>query len=186
MGLREPSGYRVTWHRPGSSRTFSREPATAIEAASLYLDLTGIHGSVSTYGDDLAAGQVFEARRGGRNVTAEPVYRAVTGEFVAVDLDKNNRKPAGTFGWGVCRQGHGLQADLPRLSEHEARYLAAFLTEEARKWRPASNGAGARHWFLIRDAQASVSARYHRSAKGQLVRYASHEGAQRAADRLNA
>lgn len=123
--------------------------------------------------------------------------RARSGEFVAIDLDENNRHalqqrrerhPGREFpalGWGVCRHGHGLQAYLPRLSEHEARYLAAMLTEEASRWRPASNGAGARHWFLIRDAQASVRDRYHHGATGQLVRYGSCKGAQRAADRLN-
>ncbi len=141
-------------------------------------------------GPSVEAEDVIEAFCGTRAIYIAPdgFYdrRARSGEYVAVDLDENNRKPAGTFGWGVCRHGHGLQADLPRLSEHEARYLAALLTEEASRWRPASNGAGARHWFLIRDAQASVSARYHRSAKDQLVRYASHEGAERAADRLNA
>lgn len=55
----------------------------------------------------------------------------------------------------------------------------------APQWRPASNGAGARHWFLVRDA-AKVSDRYHYSASGQLVHYGSAESAQTAADRLNA
>jgi hypothetical protein len=47
-------------------------------------------------------------------------------EYGAVDLDANNRQPAGTFGWGVCRHGHGLQ-DLPKLSERQAVELAGKL-----------------------------------------------------------
>lgn len=62
-------------------------------------------------------------------MTAEPSSTA-PGEYVAIDLDENNRKPAGTFGWGVCRHGHGLQ-DLPALSEKQARELAGKLNGEA-------------------------------------------------------
>lgn len=61
-----------------------------------------------------------------------------SGEYVAIDLDENNRHaieerqrrfPDRAFpalGWGVCRHGHGLQ-DLPPLSEQQARSLAAKL-----------------------------------------------------------
>lgn len=51
-------------------------------------------------------------------------------------------------------------------------------------WRPASNGAGKRHWFVYRDAP-DVSDRYHFDRAGRLIRYADMSGAQRAADRLN-
>jgi hypothetical protein len=51
-------------------------------------------------------------------------------------------------------------------------------------WRPANNGAGKRIWFLYRDAP-KVGDRYHLNSNGQLVRYASMQGAQRAADLLN-
>lgn len=53
-------------------------------------------------------------------------------------------------------------------------------------WRPASNGAGKRHWFVYRDETIPVPLRYHFNAKGQLIWYASMAGAQRVADRLNA
>jgi hypothetical protein len=57
-------------------------------------------------------------------------------------------------------------------------------TEVATAWRPANNGAGRRIWFVYRDAP-KVEDRYHLSGSGQLVRYASIESAQRAADLLN-
>lgn len=51
-------------------------------------------------------------------------------------------------------------------------------------WQVGSNGAGVRHWFIW-------CARYegnkmHRNVKGNIVRYANRESAQRVADRLNA
>jgi len=57
-----------------------------------------------------------------------------------------------------------------------------------------NNGAGKRRWFISRDGRRWVEdglPRYqgmvcHRSAKGNIVRYASRESAQRVADRLNA
>lgn len=57
-------------------------------------------------------------------------------------------------------------------------------------WRPASNGAGPRHWFLVRGWGAESRAvpledRYRFRADGALLRFASQAGAQRAADRLN-
>lgn len=81
--------------------------------------------------------------------------------------------------------------DLARF----AREVLAFLGEdnglELPPWRPASNGAGKRGWFLVRGSGADsdripVPDRYHFSAAGILVRYASPETAQRAADKLNA
>lgn len=53
-------------------------------------------------------------------------------------------------------------------------------------WRPASNGSGARHWFLVRDESVPVADRFHESADGKLIRYASMDTAQSAADALNA
>jgi hypothetical protein len=80
--------------------------------------------------------------------------------------------------------------DLARF----ARELLAFLGEDygvtLPPWRPASNGSGKRMWFLIRDGAGSdipLEDRYHYSEKtGNLIRYASADGAQRAADKLNA
>jgi len=72
------------------------------------------------------------------------------------------------------------------------REVLAFLGEDygvtLPPWRPASNGAGKRHWFLYRDGtdqSVPLADRYHYSAAGTLVRYASADAAQRAADRLN-
>lgn len=53
-------------------------------------------------------------------------------------------------------------------------------------WRPASNGSGKRHWFLYRDESVPLSLRYHCNARGELVRYATIETAQKAAGKLNA
>ena len=57
-------------------------------------------------------------------------------------------------------------------------------------WRPANNGSGKRIWFLTRysgndDTSVPLADRYHYGANGNLVRYASYEAAQRAADKLN-
>lgn len=82
-------------------------------------------------------------------------------------------------------------ADLIRF----ARGLLAFLGEnygvQLPPWRPASNGAGKRHWFLTRysghdDQSVPLADRYHFGGGGQLVRYATCESAQRAASKLNA
>lgn len=54
-----------------------------------------------------------------------------------------------------------------------------------RDWRPASNGAGRRHWFLIRDQSVPLAERYLEDARGRLVRFSSMEAAQRRADKLN-
>lgn len=62
-----------------------------------------------------------------------------------------------------------------------------MLADAARErdWRPASNGAGRRHWFLIRDQSVPLTERYLEDARGQLVRFSSMEAAQRRADKLN-
>lgn len=105
---------------------------------------------------------------------------------------------------GDVRDGrslHGIARGLRELGEQEswAYEVVSCVADdgevpslrEARaqvnggEWRPASNGAGPRHWFLFRDA-AEVSDRYHRAVNGRLIRYASHTTAQKAADRLNA
>jgi hypothetical protein len=59
------------------------------------------------------------------------------------------------------------------------------------EWTPANNGAGKRSWFLIRGRglvadRIPVADRYRFNSKGDLIRYASYESAQRAADTLNA
>ena len=51
------------------------------------------------------------------------------------------------------------------------------------KWQPWCNGVGARRWFLGRETTEGME--YHQSKSGNLVRYASFEGAQKAADRAN-
>lgn len=74
-----------------------------------------------------------------------------------------------------------------------AREVLAFLGEdygvELPPWRPANNGTGKRIWFLVRgdgDPRVPLKDRYHFGAGGNLVRYASVDSAQRAADKLNA
>lgn len=76
-----------------------------------------------------------------------------------------------------------------------AREVLAFLGEpngvQLPPWRPAVNGAGARPWFVARGQGAEhdrlpILDRYHFRADGQLRRYATEAGAQRAADKLNA
>ena len=57
-------------------------------------------------------------------------------------------------------------------------------------WRPANNGSGKMIWFLIRGYGTDsdlvpLRVRYHYSPAGQLVRYATVETAQAAADKLN-
>jgi len=57
-------------------------------------------------------------------------------------------------------------------------------------WRAAVNGAGKRCWFLVRgwgteSDKIPLAHRYHNGPGGKLVRYASCETAQRAADKLN-
>ena len=59
------------------------------------------------------------------------------------------------------------------------------------QWQTANHGAGKRIWFLIRGSgiesdRIPVRDRYHNNARGDLIRYASHETARRAADALNA
>ena len=52
-------------------------------------------------------------------------------------------------------------------------------------WQPGSNGRNKMHWFLYRDGR-SDEREYHEDSRGYLIRYASFETAQRAADKLNA
>jgi hypothetical protein len=53
------------------------------------------------------------------------------------------------------------------------------------EWYPASNGTSLRRWFLYRDDVHGIRG-YHWTAAGYLIRYASYETAQKAADKLNA
>jgi hypothetical protein len=53
-------------------------------------------------------------------------------------------------------------------------------------WEPASNGAYERHWFVYAGDAAPVEERYYTNARGDLIRFASMEAAQRMADVLNA
>ena len=58
-------------------------------------------------------------------------------------------------------------------------------------WRPVRAGSGPRPWYLTRysgehDMRVPDADRCHYSKRGGLVRYASQEAAQLAADRLNA
>ena len=48
-----------------------------------------------------------------------------------------------------------------------------------------NNGAGKRIWFLIKDESVPIPHRYYLNARGDLIRYASMQSAQRAANRLN-
>jgi hypothetical protein len=68
-----------------------------------------------------------------------PTHPAMYGRYLALDLDANNRyaielweeqfgRPHKTFGWGVCRQGFGLQ-DLDYMDERRAREVAKALNE---------------------------------------------------------
>jgi hypothetical protein len=52
----------------------------------------------------------------------------IYGRYLAIDLDQNNRTPRGVLGWGVCRQGFGLQA-LPRMNKAQAEAKAKELNE---------------------------------------------------------
>lgn len=118
---------------------------------------------------------------------------ARVGEYVAIDLDENNRLRAAwakshpgqtprPFGWGVCRHGYGFQGHRGVLTEAQARAWAARLNGA---WYPANHGTGKRIWFLYRE-HPEVHERYQWSKNGRLIRYASMATAQRAADRLNA
>jgi hypothetical protein len=50
------------------------------------------------------------------------------------------------------------------------------------KWIPASNGSGARHWFVCKPGTPNKE---HKSTRGTLIRYASYEAAQKVATQLN-
>jgi hypothetical protein len=59
--------------------------------------------------------------------------------------------------------------------------MALVLNE----WETACNGGGKRIWFLIRKYAAPIEVRYHYNRRGDLIRYANHETAGLAADKLN-
>jgi hypothetical protein len=75
-----------------------------------------------------------------------------------------------------------------------AREVLAFLGEDygvtLPPWRPASDGAGRRPWFLARydagDESVPLEDRYRFGSRGVLIRYASMDSACRAAGKLNA
>lgn len=114
--------FHVRRHVNGSHRGYRSDvKPTAVEAASLFLEWAGEAGSVSTVAERLIDGEQVSSERGGVIVVATPQP-----EYVAIDLDENNRQPTGTLGWGVCRRGHGLQ-DLPKLSKRQAVELTAKL-----------------------------------------------------------
>jgi hypothetical protein len=66
------------------------------------------------------------------------------GEYIAIDLDENNRhtreawaerhpgQPQRPFGWGVCRHGHGLQ-------DHGQDRGAVLTEAQARAWADELN-----------------------------------------------
>jgi hypothetical protein len=70
--------------------------------------------------------------------SGEPTHPGTYARYLPIDLDANNRhsieewekrfpdREHVPFGWGVCRQGFGLQ-DLPPLSEETAREFARRL-----------------------------------------------------------
>src|SRR4051794_25228652 len=100
------------------------------------------------------------------------------GEYIAIDLDENNRytreewakrHPGQTprsFGWGVCRMGHGLQDHHGVLTEGQARAWADRLNGA---WYTANNGTGKRIWFLYRE-HPEVHERYQWSKNDRLIR----------------
>jgi hypothetical protein len=92
--------------------------------------------------------------------------------------------------------GIGVQPGRDALARF-AREILSFLGEDngvtLPPWRPACNGShgGKRIWFLCRfprggGGDVPVADRYHYDARNKLVRYASQDAAQRAADKLNA
>lgn len=94
------------------------------------------------------------------------------------------------FGSGVYL--NTTRDDLVRFAREVLAFLGEDYGVQLPPWRPASDGAGTRPWFLTRyddedPAAAAIPAedRYRYSAAGVLVRYASEDAAQRAARRLN-
>jgi hypothetical protein len=86
----------------------------------------------------------------------------------------------------VILEGKGELTDW-RGEVRDGQRVLVLYAAEAPHWRPAVNGGGKFPWFLIwSDESVPVSERYHYNGKGNLVRFASHETAQRAADKLNA
>lgn len=52
-------------------------------------------------------------------------------------------------------------------------------------WSPACNGAGKRNWFVTKREAVQGEEAYEYTASGAVKRYASHEQAQKVADKLN-
>ena len=88
--------------------------------------------------------------------------------------------------------GIGVQPrpeDLIRFAREVLAFFGKDYGVTLPPWRPASNGTSARPWFLVRgddDPGIPLKDRYHFGAGGSLVRYASVDTAQRAANQLNA
>ena len=84
------------------------------------------------------------------------------------------------------------RADLVRFAREVLAYLGEDPgTGQLPPWRPVSSGTGSRPWYLCRysgedDPRVPGYDRYHFAGNGNLVRYASQDSAQRAADKLNA
>jgi hypothetical protein len=83
------------------------------------------------------------------------------------------------------------RGELVRFAREILAFLGAAAAPELPPWRPASNGAGSRPWFLCRysghdDMSVPLEDRYQFGAADTLIRYGSHEAARRAADKLNA
>lgn len=82
---------------------------------------------------------------------------------------------------------HSNREDLVRFARELLKFCGEDIGVKLTPWRPAVNGTSRRPWFLTRDGQGiPLEDAYHYGAAGNLVRYASMETAQRAADKLNA
>ena len=94
--------------------------------------------------------------------------------------------PAGTL---VVVEGSGYLRDW-RGEVRDGQNVLVLYAGEVPHWRPAVNGGGKHPWFLIwSDERVPVDRRYYfKQTAGplRLVRFASAENAQRAADKLNA
>lgn len=96
-----------------------------------------------------------------------------------------SRSPAGYWTLGGGDERAAIVCDQSPDNRHDVD--AEQDTPEQDKWRTANNGTAKRMWFLIRtDESVPVAERYHTTAAGDLIRYASDQNAQHVADRLNA
>jgi hypothetical protein len=98
----------------------------------------------------------------------------------------------------LSQPGHGetqLDADPAELVRWCREVLAALGQDTGMaglpEWRPVTSGQGKRPWYVARysgadDMRVPQAQRYHYAASGNLVRYASQQAAQAAADTLNA